>query len=37
VFLLGVAHKKSVDGCALSIATWWETPLGDLEIDTDVV
>lgn len=37
VFLLGVAHKKPIEGAALSKASKWRTPIGDLDIDTDIV
>jgi AmmeMemoRadiSam system protein B len=36
VFLLGPAHKKSVDGCALTTCSIFKTPLGDLQVDRTI-
>ena len=33
VILLGPAHHKYIDGCALSRCTEYETPLGNISID----
>jgi MEMO1 family protein len=35
VFLLGPAHHKYIKGCALSQLGAFETPLGDIQIDTE--
>lgn len=37
VFLLGPSHHAYLHGCALSTATHYGTPLGEMEIDTDMV
>ncbi|ORY33219.1 UPF0103-domain-containing protein [Rhizoclosmatium globosum] len=37
VFVLGPSHKVYLDGCALTRCNEYETPLGNLEINTDVV
>ncbi|KAJ3046427.1 hypothetical protein HDU99_009785, partial [Rhizoclosmatium hyalinum] len=37
VFVLGPSHKVFLDGCALTRCNEYETPLGNLEINTDVV
>ena len=37
IFLLGPSHHTGVSSCALSSATHYETPLGDLEIDLEIV
>ena len=37
IFLLGPSHHTSIDSCALTVATHLETPLGDLEVDTEIV
>jgi AmmeMemoRadiSam system protein B len=37
VFLLGPAHHTYLDGWALSKCSVYETPLGDINIDTDIV
>ncbi len=36
VVLLGPAHYLSVGGIGVSTASAWRTPLGDVELDTDV-
>lgn len=36
VVLLGPAHYVPVDGIGLSTATAWRTPLGDVELDSDL-
>lgn len=35
VFILGPSHHVYLDGCALPSAVEYETPLGNLQIDTD--
>lgn len=37
IFLLGPSHHIAVHGAALPLATRFQTPLGDLEVDKDVV
>jgi AmmeMemoRadiSam system protein B len=37
VFLLGPSHHKFMAGCGLPICDVYKTPLGDIEIDRDVV
>ncbi len=34
IFLLGPSHHVYLDGCALSGATTYRTPVGDIEVDT---
>lgn len=36
VFILGPSHHVRIRGCALSIADKYETPLYDLQIDTQI-
>eukprot|EP01088_Endostelium_zonatum_P016868 TRINITY_DN4735_c0_g1_i1.p1 TRINITY_DN4735_c0_g1~~TRINITY_DN4735_c0_g1_i1.p1 ORF type:complete len:332 (+),score=73.85 TRINITY_DN4735_c0_g1_i1:181-1176(+) len=37
VFVFGPSHHVSVDGCALSTQTHYETPLGELTLDSEVI
>ncbi|KAI8890943.1 UPF0103-domain-containing protein [Backusella circina FSU 941] len=37
VFLLGPSHHVYIDGCALSQCDYYETPLGDLELDKQML
>ncbi|KAF4635275.1 hypothetical protein G7Y89_g2827 [Cudoniella acicularis] len=37
VFLLGPSHTMHLSGCALTAHSTWETPLGDLKIDREMV
>ena len=37
IFLLGPSHHTNIQSCALTVATHLETPLGDLEVDTEIV
>ncbi|CAJ1973691.1 unnamed protein product [Sphenostylis stenocarpa] len=37
VFLLGPSHHHYTPNCALSSATFYETPLGDLLVDLEVI
>ncbi|KAI8826218.1 MEMO1 protein [Fimicolochytrium jonesii] len=37
VFILGPSHHVYLDGCALSQCTVYETPLGDLQLDLEVI
>lgn len=36
VFLLGPSHHTYMDCCGLPYADWYETPLGNIEIDTEI-
>ncbi|KAJ3276238.1 hypothetical protein HDV01_005686 [Terramyces sp. JEL0728] len=37
VFLLGPSHKVYLKGCALSSNEYYETPLGDIKLDLEVI
>ena len=37
VFILGPSHRFGFKGCALTKFDNWETPIGTLQVDTDVV
>jgi len=37
VFLLGPSHKIFLKGCAISPCTTWETPLGNFQVDTNIL
>ncbi|KAI9323860.1 MEMO1 family [Dichotomocladium elegans] len=37
VFILGPSHHVYLDGCALSLCDTYETPLGDLTLDKEVI
>ncbi|TGZ83916.1 UPF0103-domain-containing protein [Ascodesmis nigricans] len=37
VFILGPSHHVYMDGCALSACTTYQTPLGNLAIDTETI
>ena len=37
VFLLGPSHHVYLQACALSMASKYQTPLGDIEIDSEMV
>lgn len=36
VFLLGPSHHAYLTGCALTKSKYYETPLGNLEVDRDI-
>lgn len=37
VFLLGPSHHEFIDGCCLSKYNTYKTPLGNLELDRQVI
>jgi AmmeMemoRadiSam system protein B len=37
VFLLGPSHHKYLAGCGLPVCSTYETPLGDIKIDAEIV
>lgn len=37
VFLLGPSHHAYIEGCGLSRLTSYETPIGDIELDTETI
>jgi AmmeMemoRadiSam system protein B len=37
VFLLGPSHHKYLAGCGLPVCGTYETPLGDIKVDSDII
>ena len=37
VFLLGPSHKVGFEGCALSPCTTWETPIGNFQVNHQII
>ena len=37
IFVLGPSHRYYTQGCELTQASIYRTPLGDMKIDTDVI
>ena len=37
VFLIGPSHNKKLESCGLVVASHYETPIGDLEVDLEIV
>ena len=37
VFLIGPTHNTNLENCGLVVASHYETPIGNLEVDLDTV
>ena len=37
VFLIGPSHNTNLENCGLVVASHYETPIGDLEVDLEIV